>query len=154
MGSHLFHGLAALVPDKSVPVPVRPVRAIARVVACSPSSWLVHCLLRQCADCEASGRQAWPHASTAQIVRASLFAAAATATPYGRYCNKAVIYGQVRPSLDRMTTARAPCISNVRRKTRYKGLTKNTAQLLSLFGLANLVIANRSLWDCYARGGF
>ncbi len=29
---------------------------------------------------------------------------------------------------------------------------KNTAQLLSLFGLANLVIARKSLLDCYARG--
>ena len=31
------------------------------------------------------------------------------------------------------------------RKTRYKGLAKNTAQLLSLFGLANLVLARRWL---------
>ncbi|MEB0060391.1 transposase, partial [Variovorax sp. LG9.2] len=38
------------------------------------------------------------------------------------------------------------------RKARYKGLAKNTAQLLSLFGLANLVIAKRSLLDCHARG--
>ena len=38
------------------------------------------------------------------------------------------------------------------RKTRYKGLARNTAQLFSLFGLANLVIAKRSLLDCYARG--
>jgi IS5 family transposase len=38
------------------------------------------------------------------------------------------------------------------RKTRYKGLAKNTAQLFSLFALANLVIAKRSLLDCHARG--
>ena len=31
------------------------------------------------------------------------------------------------------------------RKTRYRGLAKNTAQLYSLFALANLVIAKRSL---------
>jgi transposase, IS5 family len=31
------------------------------------------------------------------------------------------------------------------RKTRYKGLVKNTAQLLTLFGLANLVLARRWL---------
>ncbi len=31
------------------------------------------------------------------------------------------------------------------RKVRYKGLTKNTAQLFSLFGLANLVLARRQL---------
>ena len=31
------------------------------------------------------------------------------------------------------------------RKTRYRGLVKNTAQLHSLFALANLVIARRSL---------
>ena len=31
------------------------------------------------------------------------------------------------------------------RKTRYRGLTKNTAQLFSLFGLANLVLARRWL---------
>lgn len=31
------------------------------------------------------------------------------------------------------------------RKTRYKGLAKNTSQLLTLFGLANLVLARRWL---------
>jgi IS5 family transposase len=31
------------------------------------------------------------------------------------------------------------------RKTRYRGLAKNNAQLLSLFGLANLVLARRYL---------
>lgn len=31
------------------------------------------------------------------------------------------------------------------RKTRYRGLAKNTAQLLTLFGLANLVLARRWL---------
>jgi IS5 family transposase len=31
------------------------------------------------------------------------------------------------------------------RKTRYKGLAKNTAQLYSLFALANLVIAKKRL---------
>jgi IS5 family transposase len=31
------------------------------------------------------------------------------------------------------------------RKTRYRGLAKNTAQLLTLFGLANLVLARRRL---------
>jgi IS5 family transposase len=38
------------------------------------------------------------------------------------------------------------------RKVRYKGLAKNHAQLFSLFGLANLVIAKRSLLDIHARG--
>ena len=38
------------------------------------------------------------------------------------------------------------------RKVRYKGLAKNQAQLFSLFGLANLVIAKRSLLDVHARG--
>jgi IS5 family transposase len=33
------------------------------------------------------------------------------------------------------------------RKTRYKGLAKNTAQLFSLFGLANLMLARRWLLD-------
>jgi IS5 family transposase len=37
------------------------------------------------------------------------------------------------------------------RKTRYKGLAKNAAQLFSLFGLANLVLAKRSLLDAHAR---
>ena len=31
------------------------------------------------------------------------------------------------------------------RKTRYRGLAKNTAQLMTLFGLANLVLARRQL---------
>ena len=38
------------------------------------------------------------------------------------------------------------------RKTRYKGLAKNEAQLFSLLGLANLVIAKRSLLIAHARG--
>ena len=33
------------------------------------------------------------------------------------------------------------------RKTRYRGLAKNTAQLFSLFGLANLMLARRWLLD-------
>ena len=39
------------------------------------------------------------------------------------------------------------------KKTRYKGLAKNEGQLFSLFGLANLVIAKRSLLALNARGG-
>jgi transposase, IS5 family len=38
------------------------------------------------------------------------------------------------------------------RKTRYKGLAKNEAQLFSLFGLANIVIAKRRLLTIEARG--
>jgi IS5 family transposase len=38
------------------------------------------------------------------------------------------------------------------KKVRYKGLAKNEAQLFSLFGLANLVIAKRSLLTLHARG--
>ena len=38
------------------------------------------------------------------------------------------------------------------KKVRYKGLAKNEAQLFSLFGLANLVIAKGSLLDIQARG--
>ena len=38
------------------------------------------------------------------------------------------------------------------KKTRYKGLAKNEAQLFSLFGLANLVIAKRSLLVAHGRG--
>ncbi len=38
------------------------------------------------------------------------------------------------------------------RKTRYKGLAKNTAQLFSLFGLANLFMARRWLLDTPAQG--
>lgn len=38
------------------------------------------------------------------------------------------------------------------KKTRYKGLAKNEAQLFSLFGLANLVIAKRQLLALHARG--
>jgi IS5 family transposase len=37
------------------------------------------------------------------------------------------------------------------RKTRYRGLTKNTAQLFSLLGLANLVLARRWLLDTHAQ---
>jgi IS5 family transposase len=38
------------------------------------------------------------------------------------------------------------------KKVRYKGLAKNEAQLYSLFGLANLVIAKRQLMALHARG--
>lgn len=38
------------------------------------------------------------------------------------------------------------------KKARYKGLAKNETQLFSLFGLANLVIAKRSLLRVAARG--
>ena len=38
------------------------------------------------------------------------------------------------------------------RKTRYRGLAKNTAQLFSLFGLANLMLARRWLFDTHAQG--
>ncbi|WP_373717537.1 IS5 family transposase [Roseateles sp.] len=38
------------------------------------------------------------------------------------------------------------------RKARYKGMAKNEAQLFSLFGLANLVIAKRPLLALHARG--
>jgi IS5 family transposase len=38
------------------------------------------------------------------------------------------------------------------KKTRYKGLAKNEAHLFNLFGLANLVIAKRSLLVAHARG--
>ena len=38
------------------------------------------------------------------------------------------------------------------KKVRYKGLAKNKAQLFSLFGLANLQIAKRSLLTLHARG--
>lgn len=38
------------------------------------------------------------------------------------------------------------------KKARYKGLAKNEAQLFSLFGLANLVVAKKSLLALHARG--
>ena len=36
------------------------------------------------------------------------------------------------------------------RKTRYRGLAKNEAQLLALFGLGNRVLAKRHLLPCHA----
>ena len=38
------------------------------------------------------------------------------------------------------------------KKARYKGLAKNQAQLFSLFGLANLVIAKKQLMTIHTRG--
>jgi IS5 family transposase len=35
---------------------------------------------------------------------------------------------------------------------RYRGLGKNTAQLFTLFGLTNLLIAKRRLFELQARG--
>ena len=40
------------------------------------------------------------------------------------------------------------------KKTRNRGLAKNAAQLLSLFGLANLMLAKRQLMACDAQGAF
>ena len=37
------------------------------------------------------------------------------------------------------------------RKARYRGLAKNMAQLHTLFGLANLIIAKRSLCELHAQ---
>ena len=39
------------------------------------------------------------------------------------------------------------------KKVRYRGLAKNTAQLMTLFGLANLMIAKRRLLQFSAQGG-
>ena len=38
------------------------------------------------------------------------------------------------------------------KKVRYRGLVKNTAQLFTLFGLANLLIAKRRLFELDAQG--
>jgi IS5 family transposase len=38
------------------------------------------------------------------------------------------------------------------KKVRYRGLAKNTAQLFTLFGLANLLIAKRRLFELGAQG--
>ena len=38
------------------------------------------------------------------------------------------------------------------RKTRYRGLAKNEAQLFSLFGLVNLVLARKRLMSLDAQG--
>jgi len=38
------------------------------------------------------------------------------------------------------------------KKVRYRGLAKNTAQLFTLLGLANLLIAKWQLFDLQARG--
>ena len=40
------------------------------------------------------------------------------------------------------------------RKARYKGLAKNTAQLFSLFGFANLMLARRWLLNVHTQGAF
>jgi len=38
------------------------------------------------------------------------------------------------------------------KKARYRGLAKNTAQIFTLFGLANLLIAKRQLFALRAQG--
>jgi IS5 family transposase len=47
-----------------------------------------------------------------------------------------------------------PIIKNIfpLKKVRDRGLVKNTAQLLTLFGLANLLIAKRRIWALHAQG--
>jgi IS5 family transposase len=52
--------------------------------------------------------------------------------------------GQLEPSVRAKVEHPSISFNNLfRRKTRYRGLTKNTAQLFTLFGLANLVLAGR-----------
>ena len=38
------------------------------------------------------------------------------------------------------------------RKARYRGLAKNTAQLHTLFAMANLMLARRLVWNSDTRG--
>jgi IS5 family transposase len=40
------------------------------------------------------------------------------------------------------------------KKTRYSGLAKNAAQLMTLFGLANMLIAMRGLFALNDKGAF
>jgi transposase len=40
-------------------------------------------------------------------------------------------------------------VHDAHRKVRYRGLARNTAQLFSLFALANLVMARKRLWPCH-----
>jgi IS5 family transposase len=40
------------------------------------------------------------------------------------------------------------------RETRYRGLAKNTAQLLTLFVMANLMLSKRRLIAIHAQGAF
>jgi transposase, IS5 family len=40
------------------------------------------------------------------------------------------------------------------RKARYKGLAKNTAQLFSLFGFANLMLARREMLNAHTQDAF
>lgn len=48
-------------------------------------------------------------------------------------------------SLTQVIGPHYPSSGGRHRKTRYKGLAKNTAQLFSLFGFANLMLARRWL---------
>ena len=38
------------------------------------------------------------------------------------------------------------------KKACYRGMAKNAAQLLTLFGLANLILASRRLMICHSKG--
>ena len=69
--------------------------------------------------------------------------------------------GQLREQLEKLkASVRAKVehpfhvIKNIfgHKKARYRGLAKNTAQLHTLFGLANLMIAKRRLFELHAQG--
>jgi len=76
------------------------------------------------------------------------------ALPEGRYKEVTAALEHVKAQVRAVVEHPFHVVKNLfkHKKVRYKGLFKNEAQLFSLFGLANLVIAKRQLLALHARG--
>ena len=72
-------------------------------------------------------------------------------TESGRWCER---IEQIKASVRAKVEHPFHIVKNLfgHKKARYRGLAKNTSQLLTLFGLANLLIAKRRLFALHAQG--
>ena len=72
-------------------------------------------------------------------------------TESGRWCGR---IEQIKASVRAKVEHPFHIVKNLfgHKKARYRGLAKNTSQLLTLFGLANLLIAKRRLFALHAQG--
>ena len=76
------------------------------------------------------------------------------ALPNNEYGRALEVFEKAKASLRAKVEHPFHVIKNLfkHRKTRYRGLPKNAAQLFTLFGLANLMLARRHLLACDAQG--
>ena len=71
-----------------------------------------------------------------------------------RWAQKLEWVEQIKASIRAMVEHPFHVVKNLyrHRKTRYRGMAKNTAQLHTLFAMANLMLARRLVLNMHARG--